>query len=70
MPFYLGQAQTLVSKLGQLGEGAYWVYNLMSHIYVDCKCSGATNQEFLEEFSPEFNKLIDRIRTNYYKASS
>jgi len=67
--FYLGQAQTLVGKLGRLGEGAYWVYHLMSHMYTSIARALAANKAFLLEASPEFNLLIGRIRSNNYKAS-
>ena len=67
--FYLGQAQTLVGKFGRLGEEAYWVYHLMSHMYTSISRALAASKVFLLEASPDFNLLVGCICTNNYKAS-
>ncbi len=36
--FQVSDMQTLVGKLTRLGEGAPWVFKLMSHLYTLCAC--------------------------------
>ena len=48
----------MAGKLGRLGEGAPWVYHLMTHIYSSVADALRQNSQFLSSTSHEFRWLI------------
>jgi hypothetical protein len=60
--FRVSELQKLIGKLGRIGEGAPWIYKLMSHLYTSLAFSLKNNDTFLRESSSEFRSLINQIR--------
>ncbi len=53
--------QKLVGKLARLGEGAPWIFKLMSHLYTSLAFALKSNIELLEKSSSEFRDLVKQI---------
>jgi hypothetical protein len=53
--------QKLVGKLACLGEGAPWIFKLMSHLYTSLAFALKSNTELLEESSSRFRDLVKQI---------
>ena len=64
--FKVGDMQKLVGKLACLGEGAPWIYKLMSHLYTSLAFALKSNTELLEKSSSGFRKFIDQIATKNF----
>ncbi len=64
--FVVGDMQKLVGKLAHLGEGAPWIYMLMSHFYTSLAFALKSNTELLEKSSSGFRKFIDQITTKNF----
>jgi hypothetical protein len=58
--------QKLIEKLAQLGEGAPWVFKLMSHLYTSLAYALKNNTELLKKGSSGFRELCDLISTKNY----
>ena len=61
--FTVNDIELLTGKLGRLGEGAPWVYHLMSHIYSTVATSLLQNSAFLVASSKEFRDLMRLSRS-------
>jgi len=61
--FFIGEIQTLVGKLDRLGEGAAWIYKLMSHLYSSVAHASPQNESLLNNSSEEFRELVQRIKS-------
>ena len=61
--------QKLVGKLARLGEGAPWIYKLMSHLYTSLAFALKSNAELLEKSSSGFRKFINQIATKNFSVS-
>ena len=53
--------QKLIGKLARLGEGAPWIFKLMSHLYTSLAFALKTNTELLQESSSGFRELVNQI---------
>jgi hypothetical protein len=56
----------LVGKLTRLGEGAPWIFKLMSHLYTSLAYTLKSNIELLEKSSSGFRDLSKQILTKNY----
>jgi len=64
--FFVGEIQTLVGKLARLGEGAAWIYKLMSHLYSSVAHALTQNESLLNDSSEEFRELVRRIKSTQF----
>ena len=64
--FKVNDMQKLVGKLARLGEGAPWVFKLMSHLYTSLAFALKSNTELLEKSSSGFRDLIKQITTKNF----
>ena len=62
----MSDMQTLVRKLARLGEGASWIYKLMSYLYTSLAFALKSNAELLEKSSSGFRKFINQIATKNF----
>jgi hypothetical protein len=53
-------------KLGNLAEGANWVFHLLTHLYAYIAYALSENKKFLADSSPEFQTLIKSLRSGYF----
>jgi hypothetical protein len=60
--FKVNNMQKLIGKLARLGEGALWIYKLMSHLYTSLAFSLKNNKQLLEECSSSFRDLVKQIK--------
>jgi hypothetical protein len=60
--FGLQKIVTLAGKLARLGEGAPWVYHLMTHIYASIAHALRMNEKFLLSEDAPYKLLIRSIR--------
>ena len=56
----------LVGKFSQLGEGARWVFKLMSQLYTSLAFALKSNTELLEKTSKGFRDLVKQIKTKNF----
>jgi hypothetical protein len=69
--FKVADIQKLVGKLARLGEGAPWIYKIMSHIYTSLAFALKQNKELLLVWSLETSSgaislaVILRLRENW-----
>ncbi len=61
--FQVNDMQKLVGKLARLGEGAPWIFKLMSHLYTSLAYALKSNTKLLEKSSSRFRDLIKQILT-------
>ena len=59
--FKVNDMQKLVGKLARLGEGAPWIFKLMSHLYTSLAFALKSNTELLEKSSSGFRDLVKQI---------
>jgi hypothetical protein len=52
--FKVADMQKLIGKMARLGEGAPWIYKIMSHIYTSLAFALKQNKLLLLECSPKF----------------
>jgi len=64
--FKVHDMQKLVGKLARLGEGAPWIFKLMSHLYTSLAFSLKSNAELLEKSSNGFRTLVKQIETKNF----
>jgi hypothetical protein len=60
--FRVNDMQKLVGKLARLGNGAPWIFKLMSHLYTSLAYSLKNNKQLLEECSSKFKDLVKQIK--------
>jgi hypothetical protein len=53
--------QKLVGKLAPLGEGAPWIFKLMSHLYTSLTFALKSNTKLLQKSSSRFRDLVKQI---------
>ncbi len=69
--FKVGDMQKLVRKLARLGEGAPWIFKVMSHLYTSLAYALKNNKKLLKTCSQEFRDLIDQIeRKRFFERKS
>ena len=61
--------QKLVGKLARLGEGAPWIYKLMSHLYTSLAFALKRNTELLSRSSNGFKELVNQIKTKNFSGN-
>jgi hypothetical protein len=59
--FQVNKMQKLVGKLACLGEGAPWIFKLMSHLYTSLVFALKSNTELLEKSSSVFRDRVKQI---------
>ena len=64
--FKANQMQKLVGKLARLGEGAPWIYKLMSHLYSSLAFALKNNTKLLTQSSSKFRNLLEQISTKTF----
>jgi hypothetical protein len=64
--FTVKEAQELTGKIGHLAKGANWVFHLLTHLYASIAYALSKNRRFLEDSSPEFQTLIESLRSGYF----
>ncbi len=50
----------------RLGEGAPWIYKLVSHLYTSLAYALKNNKKLLEDYSQEFRDLVDQIERKQF----
>lgn len=60
--FALDSIVVLAGKLARLGEGAPWVFHLMTHIYASIAYALRHNEQFLLRENSSFKQLIRKIK--------
>ena len=60
--------QKLIGKLARLGEGATWIYKIMSHLYSSLAFALSSNKDLLPGLSPEYKEIMFQIHTKKYRA--
>jgi hypothetical protein len=69
--FKVTDIQKLVGKLARLGEGAPWIYKIMSHIYTSLAFALRQNKELLLVCSSKFREIVGNIqRGNFFGSHS
>jgi hypothetical protein len=64
--FTVMEAQELTGKLGHLAEIANWVFHLFTHLCSSIAYALLENEKILAESSPEFQSLIQSLRSGYF----
>ncbi len=65
--FKVTNIQKLVGKLARLGEGAPWIYKIMSHIYTSLAFALRQNKKLLLVCSSKFCEIVGNIqRGNFF----
>ena len=67
--FNVSDMQKLVGKLARLGEGAPWIYKLMSHLYTSLAFALKSNTELLNRSSLGFRELVNQIKTKNFSGN-
>ena len=60
--FTVSDIEKLAGKLGRLGEGARWIFHLMSQIYSSIACALRSNQQYLANTSKSFKAMIRLVK--------
>ena len=60
--FKVRDIQKRVGKIARLGEGAPWIYKIMSHVYTSLAFALKQNESLLRQCSSEFRNIITRIK--------
>jgi len=61
--------QKLIGKMARLGEGAPWIYKIMSHIYTSLAFALKQNKLLLLKCSPKFRDIITRIERKQFSGN-
>jgi hypothetical protein len=61
--------QKLVGKVACLGEGAPWIYKIMSHVYTSLAYALKQNELLLKECSPKFRDIVSRIERKRFSGN-
>jgi len=59
--FKVHDIQKLVGKVARLGEGAHWIYKIMSHIYTSLAFALKQNELLLQSCYPKFRDIVKKI---------
>ncbi len=62
----MSEAQKLTGKLAGLAKGAYWVFHLLSHLYLSIAYALSENKRLLTKSSAEFRDIVLAIQTNAF----
>ena len=64
--FRASDMQKLIGKIARLGEGAPWIFKLMSHIYTSLAFALQNNKTLLKISSHKFKTLISQIQRKHF----
>jgi hypothetical protein len=64
--FKVRDIQKLVGKIACLGEGAPWIYKIMSHVYTSLAFALKQNESLLCHCSPEFCNIVTKIERKQF----
>ena len=64
--FRAADMQKLIGKIACLGEGAPWIFKLMSHIYTSLAFALQNNKTLLEASSSKFKTLVSQIQRKHF----
>ena len=67
--FKVHNIQKLVGKIARLGEGAHWIYKIMSHIYTSLAFALKQNELLLRSCSPKFRDIVKKIDAKQFAGS-
>jgi hypothetical protein len=67
--FKVADIQKLVGKLARLGEGAPWIYKIMSHIYTSLAFALKQNKELLLTCTPKFCEIVGNIECKQFSGN-
>jgi hypothetical protein len=67
--FKVADIQKLVGKLARLGEGAPWIYKIMSHMYTSLAFALKQNKELLLTCSPKFREIVRNIERKQFSGN-
>jgi hypothetical protein len=67
--FTVREAQRLTGKLGNLAEGAQWVFHLLTHLYVSIAYALAANKQLLVDSSPKFRSICLYLKSDNFPCS-
>ena len=67
--FKVHDLHKLVGKIARLGEGAHWIYKIMSHIYTSLAFALKQNELLLRSCSPKFRDIIKKIDLKQFAGS-
>ena len=67
--FKVKDIQMLVGKVARLGEGAPWIYKIMSHVYTSLAYALKQNELLLKECSPKFRDIVSRIERKQFSGN-
>jgi hypothetical protein len=67
--FKVQDIQKLVGKIAHLGEGAQWIYKIMSHIYTSLTYALKQNELLLRSCSPRFRNIVHKIEIKKFARS-
>ncbi len=62
--------QKLIGKIARLGEGAPWIFKIMSHLYTSLAFALQSNKAFLEASSPKFKALVNQIHKKQFSGDA
>ena len=68
--FNVNEMQKLVGKIARLGEGAPWVYKLISHLYVSIARALSKNRDLLENLSNDFKQTMGDINSLRFRKTT
>lgn len=60
--FHINELEILLGKCARLGEGANWVYHLLTHLYSSAAFALRKNEDFLGKRSPNFIAYLNKIK--------
>ena len=64
--FKVWDIQKLAGKIAHLGEGAPWIYKIMSHVYTSLAFALNQNESLLRKCSPKFCNIVTRIEQKQF----
>jgi hypothetical protein len=64
--FKVSEAQKLTGKLAHLAEGASWVFDLLSHLYLSIAYALSKDKRLMTDSSAEFRDIVLAIRTGAF----
>jgi hypothetical protein len=67
--FKVRDIHKLVGKVARLGEGAPWIYKIMSHVYTSLAYALKQNKLLLKECSPKFRDIVSRIERKQFSGN-
>ena len=67
--FRVKKMHQLIGKCARLGEGAIWIWKLMSHMYTSLAFALQKNTKLLNETSEEFRELVCQIKTKDFRGT-